>query len=76
MFLIDTITVIPSRMARKLVSSWLLRSKISRKTSVRNRMVRLRSGHGTWVPLLLVPVPMSAMTKQAGQAARELSARI
>ena len=39
MFLIDTITVIPSRIARKLVSSWLLRSKISRKTSVRNRMV-------------------------------------
>ena len=38
MFLIDTITVIPSRIARKLVSSWLLRSKISRKTSVRNRM--------------------------------------
>ena len=38
MFLIDTITVIPSRIARKLVSNWLLRSKISRKTSVRNRM--------------------------------------
>ena len=39
MFLIETITVIPSRIARKLVSSWLLRSKISRNTSVRNRMV-------------------------------------
>ncbi len=38
MFLIDTITVIPSRIARKLVSSWLLRSKISRKTSVRSLM--------------------------------------
>ena len=38
MFLIDTITVIPSRIARKLVSNWLLRSKISRKTSVRSFM--------------------------------------
>ncbi len=38
MFLIETITVIPSRIATKLVSSWLLRSKISRHTKVRNRM--------------------------------------
>ena len=39
MFLIETITVIPSRIATKLVSSWLFRSKISRNTSVRNRMI-------------------------------------
>ena len=39
MFLIETITVIPSRIARKLVNNWLLRSKISRNTRVRNRMV-------------------------------------
>ena len=38
MFLIETITVIPSRIARKLVNNWLFRSKISRKTRVRNRM--------------------------------------
>ncbi len=38
MFLIETITVIPSRIARKLVSSWLFRSKISRNTRVRSRM--------------------------------------
>ena len=38
MFLIETITVIPNRIATKLVSSWLLRSKISRNTRVRNRM--------------------------------------
>src|SRR5271157_535131 len=38
MFLIDTMTVIPSRIARKLVKSWLLRSKISRSTRVLSRM--------------------------------------
>ena len=40
MFLMETITVIPSRIARKLVSNWLLRSKISRKTMVCKRMDR------------------------------------
>src|SRR5512136_1773403 len=34
MFFIATITLTPSRMARKLVANWFLRSKISRQTRV------------------------------------------
>ena len=48
MFLIETITVIPSRIARKLVNNWLFRSKISRNTSVRNRMVSVSLLFTSW----------------------------
>src|ERR1035437_5801345 len=34
MFFIATMTLTPSRMARKLVANWFLRSKISRQTRV------------------------------------------
>src|SRR5512137_1025624 len=34
MFFMATITLTPSRMARKLVANWFLRSKISRQTRV------------------------------------------
>ena len=61
MFLIETITVIPSRIARKLVNSWLLRSKISRKTSVRNRMD---------CSLLLLGAAAAGAALAAGAAAR------
>src|SRR5512137_1007799 len=45
MFFIATITLTPSRMARKLVTNWFLRSKISRQTRVWSFMGGAAAGY-------------------------------